>query len=110
MRYSVDKAVGSTTAFASAVGDIVGETRSPVSALPELDFSEIHGLTGGAVPVEIGLVTTYADDGETTGDVGSDWVESPGLRVTVGARGNRECKRAQLLASHAAVGNKVTRG
>lgn len=79
-------------AFASVVGAMaVPET--PGSALPKLDLSGNHRLASEFVRAETGLVTTYADDGEKTGDMRSEWGEyCPGLRVPVGTRGNKECK------------------
>lgn len=76
-------------AFTSAVGELIG---CKTGAFLKLGFSENLGLANDVVPAEMGLVTIYADDGEMIGDVGSEWGDCPGLRASVGARGDKECK------------------
>ena len=76
----------------SVVGEGVGPKPVTDSAFPELDFSGKHGLASEDMVVEMGLVTTYRDDGEITGDVGSELGECPVLKASTGASGNNECK------------------
>lgn len=74
------------------MGEVVRPEPVTDPALPKLDFSGKHGLASEDMVVEMGLVTTYTDDGEIAGDVGSGLGECPVPKASTGASGNDECK------------------